>query len=174
MAAAKWVLESGHSEVQFKVKHLMITNVSGTFTKIDGSIETEDDKFSKAKIKFTADASTVSTNNADRDTHLKSADFFDAENSSEIKFTSDNFNASEGKVSGDFTMRGVTKPATFDVEFAGINTDPFGNVKAGFSISGKINRKDWGLNWNAALETGGVLVSEDVRITAELQYVKAS
>jgi len=173
MSTTKWVLEPGHSEVQFKVKHLMITNVSGTFTKINGSIETEDDKFTKAKIEFTADASTVNTNNPDRDTHLKSGDFFDAENNPEIKFASNDFNASEGKVQGNFTMRGVTKLATFDVEFAGTNTDPFGNEKAGFSVSGKINRKDWGLNWNAALETGGVLVSEEVKITAELQFVKS-
>ncbi|MGC4038040.1 MAG: YceI family protein [Chitinophagaceae bacterium] len=174
MATTKWTLDTAHSELQFKVKHLMITNVTGHFKAIEGSIEAADDNFSNAKIDFKADLNTVSTNNDQRDGHLKSADFFDTEKYPELKFESTSYDASHGKISGNLTIKDVTQPVTLDVEFHGVTKDPWGNAKAGFSISGKINRKDWGLNYNAALETGGVLLSEDVKVIAEVQFAKAA
>lgn len=174
MVTSKWTLDPTHSELQFKVKHLMITNVTGSFAVIKASVETKDDQFSNAKIAFTADPKSISTNNEQRDGHLHSADFFEVEKYPEIKFESSDYNAASGKVTGNLTMRGITKPVTLDVEFHGTNKDPWGNQKAGFSLQGKINRKDWGINWNAALEAGGVLVSDDVRINAEVQFVKAA
>jgi polyisoprenoid-binding protein YceI len=172
MASSTWVLDPSHSELQFKVKHLMITNVTGQFKVIEGSVETADDTFNGAKVSFTADVASVDTGNGQRDGHLKSGDFFDTENFPTIQFVSDAYNAAEGKISGTLTIRGVSKPVTLDVDFSGVNKDPWGNTKAGFSISGKINRTDWNLNWNAALESGGVLVSEEVRISAEVQFAQ--
>lgn len=172
MATTKWSIDPTHSELQFKVKHLMITNVTGQFGGLSGEIESENDDFKNTKITFSADVNTINTSNEQRDTHLKSADFFDGASFPELKFSSTSFNASEGKVTGDLTIKDVTKPVTLDVEYSGTNTDPWGNLKAGFSIEGKINRTDFGLTWNAALETGGVLVSEDVKISAEVQFVK--
>ncbi len=172
MSAIKWGLDPTHSEVQFKVKHLMITNVTGQFNVISASIETEVGDFSDATIHFSADASTVNTGNEQRDGHLRGSDFFDAETYPHITFESTNYNASEGKVTGNLTIRNVTKPVSFEAEFSGTNKDPWGNEKAGFSLTGKINRTDFDLNWNAALEAGGVLVSEEVRIAAEVQFVK--
>jgi polyisoprenoid-binding protein YceI len=149
----------------------MISNVTGQFTVLSGSIEAEGDDFSGATVSFTADVASISTANEQRDGHLRSPEFFDAEQFPQIKFVSSSYNASEGKITGDLTIRDVTKSVTLDVEFAGTNKDPWGNQKAGFSLSGKINRTDFGLAWNAALETGGVLVSEEVRISAEIQFV---
>ena len=174
MATTKWTLDPTHSELQFKVKHLMITNVTGNFSVISASIDADDDKFSKAKISFTADPKSITTNNEQRDGHLQAADFFETDKYPEIKFESTNYNAASGKITGNLTIKGVTKPVTLDAEFHGTNKDPWGNQKAGFSLTGKINRKEWGLNWNAALETGGVLVSDDVKINAEVQFVKAA
>jgi len=172
MSATKWSIDPTHSELQFKVKHLMITNVTGQLSGLSGEIESENEDFKNTKITFSADVNTINTSNEQRDTHLKSADFFDGASFPELKFTSTSFNASEGKVTGDLTIKDVTRPVTLDVEYSGTNTDPWGNLKAGFSIEGKINRTDFGLTWNAALETGGVLVSEDVKISAEVQFVK--
>jgi polyisoprenoid-binding protein YceI len=171
MATTNWVLDPSHSEVQFKVKHLMITNVSGQFNVVQATAEA-DDQFEHAEISFTADAASVNTGNEQRDGHLRSADFFNAEQYPALTFVSKDFNAASGKISGDLTIRDVTKPVSFDVEFSGVGTDPWGNQKAGFSISGKINRTDFGLNWNAALESGGVLVSEEVKLQAEIQLAK--
>ena len=171
----KWAIDPTHSEVIFKVKHLMITNVKGEFRKFTGSISTERNDFSKASINATIDASSIFTNEDNRDGHLKSADFFDVENYPEITFTGTSFKKIDEEnyqLKGVLTIKGVSKEIAFDVEFGGINKDPWGNEKAGFSINGKINRKDWGLNWNAALETGGVLVSDEVKISAEVQFVK--
>jgi polyisoprenoid-binding protein YceI len=172
MSAAKWTLDPTHSELQFKVKHLMITNVTGQFGGLSGEIESENEDFKNTKINFSADVNTINTSNEQRDAHLKSADFFDIASFPELKFSSTAFDASEGKVTGELTIKDVTKTITLDVEYSGTNTDPWGNLKAGFSIEGKINRTDFGLTWNAALETGGVLVSEDVKISAEVQFVK--
>ena len=168
-----WTLDPTHSEITFKVKHLMISNVKGEFKNFSATIEGED--FEKAKIRASVDTSSVDTNNNDRDTHLKSADFFDVENHKEMTFEGTSFKKvdnDEYKLTGILTIKGVSNEVTLDVEFGGMNKDPWGNEKAGFSLEGKINRKEWGLNWNAALESGGVLVSEDVKIQAEVQFVK--
>jgi len=175
MSTTKWSIDPTHSEIGFKVKHMMFTNVSGSFQKFDASIETEDDNFENAKIEFTGDVDSITTANADRDTHLLSPDFFDAEKFPKLTFSASSFkkqNEGEYELKGDLTLHGVTKPVKLDVEFGGLAKDPWGNVKAGMSISGKINRKDWGLNWNSALEAGGVLVGEEVKLNIELQFVK--
>ncbi|MBL0105611.1 MAG: polyisoprenoid-binding protein [Bacteroidetes bacterium] len=175
MSTTNWVLDPTHSEILFKVKHLMITNVKGEFRKFMAEVTSDGADFSKATVKAVIDAASVFTNEDSRDGHLKSPDFFDVENHKEIVFTStavtkhDNSNY---QLKGNLTIKGITKEVSFEVEMGGINKDPWGNEKAGFSLSGKINRKDWGLNWNAALETGGVLVSEEVKINAEIQFAK--
>ena len=176
MATTKWILEPTHSELQFKVRHLMISNVTGHFTKFDGSVETEGDDISTAKIDFTVDVDSISTNNAQRDGHLKSPDFFDTANHPAISFTSSELkkeNDEEYKLHGNLTMHGVTKPVSLDVEFGGIGKDPWGNTRAGFTVNGKINRTDFGLNYNAALEAGGVMLSEDVKIHANMEFVRS-
>ena len=171
----KWNLDASHSEIGFKVKHMMISNVSGSFGKFDVTAETEEDDFSKAKIDFTADVSSLSTGSTDRDAHLKSADFFDISKFPELRFVSEEMQKkSEGHfiLHGDLTIKGVTNPVILNVEFGGIGKDPWGNEKAGFTVTGKINRTDFDLKWNAALETGGVLVSEEVKLYAELELLK--
>lgn len=175
MKTTKWVIDPAHSEIQFKVKHMMITTVTGTFKEFKSEVETDGDDFSTARITFEADTESVFTNAEQRDAHLRSADFFDADNFPVMSFVSSRLEkVDEGswQLTGDLTIRGVAKTINLDVEFGGVGKDPWGNTKAGFSINGKINRKDWGLNWNAALEAGGVLVSDDVRIYAEVQYAK--
>lgn len=167
--ATKWNLDPAHSEIMFKVKHMMISNIKGNFTNFTAEIEAEDDTFANAKTTATIYTDSISTNNTDRDNHLKSAEFFNAEANPTITFESTALN---NEVTGNLTINGITKPVVLDVEFGGINVDPWGNTKAGFSFEGKINRKDFGLNWNAALEAGGVMVSEEVKIAGELQFVK--
>lgn len=174
MSTTKWVLDPTHSEILFKVKHLMITNVTGNFAAFNAEATSEDDAFSNANISFTAQVASISTNNEQRDGHLKSADFFDVAQFPEIKFSATGYQATSETLTGDLTIKGITKNVTLQVEFAGTNQDPWGNTKAGFTISGKINRTDFGLTWNAALETGGVLVSEEVRLNAEVQLVKVA
>ncbi len=171
--SAKWVLDPTHSELTFKVKHLMISNVKGEFKNFTAEIDNEE--FEKGSVKVTVETASVFTNNTDRDNHLKSADFFDVENHPTLTFTSTSFTKvddDEFKLKGLLTVKEVSKEVILDVEFGGINKDPWGNIKAGFSFKGKINRKDWGLNWNAALETGGVLVSDEVIIAGEVQFAK--
>jgi len=173
METTKWILDPAHSELTFKVKHLMISNVKGEFKKF--SSEFTGDDFTKAKIHVSIDAASIFTNDDNRDQHLKSADFFDVENYKEISFEGTSFTKVDDEnyqLKGMLTIKDVSKEVTLQVEFGGINKDPWGNEKAGFSINGKINRKDWGLNWNAALETGGVLVSDEVKISADIQFAK--
>jgi polyisoprenoid-binding protein YceI len=174
MATAKWAMDPTHSEIGFKVKHLMFTNVSGQFRQFTATAETNDDDFSGAKVAFTADVASITTNNEQRDAHLKSADFFDAVTYPQLTFSSTAFSGSgdDWQLTGHLTLHGVTQPVTLAVEFGGIVKDPWGNIKAGFSVNGKINRKDFGLNWNAVLESGGVMVSEEVKLHAEIQLVK--
>ncbi|MBI1770714.1 MAG: polyisoprenoid-binding protein [Bacteroidetes bacterium] len=174
-AKTKWAIDPTHSEIVFKVKHLMITNVKGEFRKFNAEIESDGKDFTNALVRATIDASSIFTNEDNRDAHLKSADFFDAENYKELSFVGTSFKRKgedEYELKGKLTIKGVTKDVTFTVEFGGITKDPWGNEKAGFSLNGKINRTDFGLNWNAALEAGGVLVSEEVKISAEVQFVK--
>lgn len=168
--ATKWTLDPTHSEITFKVRHMMISNVKGAFTSFDAELEAEDDTFKNVKVKATIKTDSVNTNNEDRDTHLKSEDFFNAAANPEIMFESDSLN---DEITGNLTINGVTKPVKLDVDFGGTNVDPWGNTKAGFSFEGKINRKDFNLNWNTALEAGGVMVSDEVKIAGELQFVKA-
>ena len=171
----KWVLDPTHSELLFKVKHLMITNVKGEFRNFTATVSADGTNFEKGKVKVEIEANSIFTNNDDRDNHLKSADFFDVENHKNLSFESTALNKLDDEnfqLKGVLTIKGVAREITLDVEFGGINTDPWGNEKAGFSLTGKINRKDWGLNWNAALETGGVLVSDEVKLSAEVQFVK--
>ena len=168
--ATKWNLDTTHSEITFKVRHMMISNVKGAFNTFTAEVEAEDDTFKNAKVSATIQTDSIDTNNADRDTHLKSADFFNVEQNPTITFESSSLN---DDVTGHLTINGVTKPVQLEVEFGGINQDPWGNTKAGFTFEGKIKRSDFGLNWNAALETGGVLVSDEVKISGELQFVKA-
>lgn len=175
MATSKWIVDPTHSEVQFKVKHLMITNVTGNFTEFNANATTEGEDFSTVQLEFSAPIESISTNNAQRDGHLKSGDFFDAEKHPELTFKSTKVEKVDGdtySVYGDFKIKGITKAAKLNVELGGVTKDPYGNTKAGLSISGKINRNDYGLTWNAALETGGVMVSEDVRLNAEIQLIK--
>ncbi|KDN54437.1 YceI family protein [Flavobacterium seoulense] len=175
MATTKWTIDSTHSEIGFKVKHMMFTNVSGKFDSYEATITTEDDNFENASIEFSADINSINTNNADRDDHLKSGDFFDAENHPKLTFKATSFTkrGDDFELVGDLSLRGVTKSVKLDTEFSGLMKDPWGNTKAGLNISGKINRKDWGLNWNSALETGGVLVGEEVKLNIELQLIQA-
>lgn len=171
----KWILDPAHSEIGFKVKHMMITNVSGTFAKFDVKVDTNGDDFTTAKIEFTADVNSLTTANTDRDNHLKSADFFDAANYPQLTFVSTKLEKKDDEnyvLYGDLAIRGITKPVKLNVELGGIGKDPWGKEKAGFTITGKINRTDFKLNWNAALETGGVLVGEEVKLQAELQLIK--
>ncbi len=176
MANKTWVLDPTHSEVQFKIKHLMITNVTGSFGNFTVSAQTEDADFTKARISFTADVNSISTKNEQRDGHLKSADFFDVEKFPEIKFEatkSENVNSDGSyELLGDLTIRDVTKNVKLSVESGGVVKDPYGNTKAGFTISGKINRKDFGLTWSAVTEAGGVVVSDEVRIACEIQLIE--
>lgn len=175
MAKSTWSLDPTHSEVGFKVKHMMFTNVSGKFNSYNVELSNEDDDFTTSEISFSADINSIDTNNADRDNHLKSGDFFDAEKFPNMTFKSTSVlkkSDSEYTVNGDLTIKDVTKPVTLSLEYSGLMKDPWGNTKAGLSIETKINRKDFGLTWNAALETGGVLVGEEVKIFAEIQIVK--
>lgn len=175
MAQTKWVIDPAHSELSFKVKHLMITNVKGEFKSFSGEALANGSEFLGDSIKVTIAAESIFTNVDDRDAHLKSADFFDVENHKELTFLGSSLSKVDDenyKLTGVLTMKGIEKEITLDVEFGGVNKDPWGNEKAGFSIATKINRKDWGLNWNAALEAGGVLVGEEVKISGDLQFVK--
>ncbi|MDF1612584.1 YceI family protein [Stygiobacter electus] len=174
-AKTKWVIDPAHSEILFKVKHMMITYVKGEFRNFMAELNSDGDNFVADSIKVDINAASIFTNNDDRDTHLKSADFFDVENYKKLSFVGISLkkNGDEDyQLKGVLTIKGISKEVMLDVEFGGINKDPWGNEKAGFSLNGKINRKDWGLTWNAALETGGVLVSDEVKLSAEVQFVK--
>ncbi|MBS1667281.1 MAG: polyisoprenoid-binding protein [Bacteroidetes bacterium] len=176
MASTKWVLDPTHSEIQFKIRHLMISNVTGQFTKFEVSAETDGEDFSTAKVSFTAEVDSVTTGNEQRDGHLKSADFFDAAKFPQIKFVATKYESVDNDGSyelyGDLTIRDVTKSVKLDVEFGGIAKDPWGNTRAGFEINGKVNRKEFGLQWHAVTEAGGVVVSDDVRIHCAVELIK--
>jgi polyisoprenoid-binding protein YceI len=171
----KWTIDATHSKIAFKVKHLMISNVIGSFREFEGAVSTVGNDFSKSVITLSLNTASVDTEIADRDGHLKSSDFFDVENHPKITFGGSGLTDLGDdlySLTGDLTIKGVSHPVTLNVEFGGVNSDPWGNVKAGFSITGKISRKDWGLTWNAALETGGVLVGDEVKINCDIELVK--
>lgn len=177
MTKINWAVDKAHSEVGFTVKHMMISKAKGTFDNFDAKINADVEDLTNAEIEVTIDVASINTRNSDRDDHLRSADFFDAENYPNITFVAKDIKKSgEGdyEVVGDLTLKGTTKPATLDVTFEGQSKDPMsGNLAAGFSGTTSINRKEFGLTWNASLETGGVLVGEDVKIHFELELQKA-
>ena len=170
----KWALDPMHSEVQFKVKHLVISTVTGTFKIFEGGLETATEDFSDAKIEFSLDVNSIDTNQGDRDNHLKSADFFNAEQYPAIKFKSISFtkNGDDYKLDGHLTIKEVTKPVSLAVDFGGIATDFYGNVKAGFEVTGKINRKEFGLTWDGITEAGSIVVGEDIKLAINVQFSK--
>jgi polyisoprenoid-binding protein YceI len=175
MATLTWKLDPMHSEVLFKVKHLMITTVTGYFRTFNLDVETETEDFHTAKkIEFSADIASIDTNNEQRDTHLKSADFFNSEEHGQLHFVGSKYeaNGDNAKLHGELTLRGVTKPFTVNVEFGGIVVDPYGQTKAGFTVDGKISRKEFGLTWNAVTEAGNVVVSDEIKVHAEIQLVR--
>ena len=169
-----WAIDPTHTEVQFKVKHLVISTVTGFFKKFSGSIESDGDDFDGASASFSLDINSIDTNQADRDKHLKSADFFAVEEHPTMDFSGElkKVSGNDYKLVGDLTIRGNTKKVEMDVEYGGTMKDPYGNTKSGFEINGKINRKDFGLNWSAVTEAGGVVVSDEVKIHLNAQVVK--
>lgn len=170
-----WKIDPAHSEINFKVKHLVVSTVTGHFNSFDATIETNRDDFSDAKIKFEADVKSISTKNVQRDTHLKSADFFDAENHPKMTFVSKSvkkLSDHELLVTGDITIRGKSKEITLDVIYNG-TVSGFGNaLVAGFEVRGRLNRFDFGLQWNALTEAGGVVVSNEVKIEILAEFNK--
>jgi len=175
-SVSTWNLDPAHSAAEFKVKHMMISNVKGSFRGLKGTLTLDDADPSRSKVTATVDIATLSTGDDQRDAHLKSADFFDAAQFPHMTFDSTTVKKTgegEYQVTGDLTLHGVTKPVTFAVDGPGApGKDPWGNTRIGLSATAKINRKDFGLSWNAALETGGVLVGEDVALTIDAQFIK--
>lgn len=173
MAISKWNIDPTHSEVTFKVKHLMISTVTGRFKVFEGSLESVDDGFENLKnIEFTADIESIDTNNDQRDEHLRSSDFFANDEHPKLTFKAAEFDVKNDTLQGELTMRGITKPITLDVDFGGVVVDPYGQTKAGLTVNGKISRKDFGLTWNGVTEAGSVVVSDQVRLNLEVQFVK--
>ncbi|ULQ50623.1 YceI family protein [Flavihumibacter fluvii] len=172
---AIWQIDPNHSEVTFKVKHLVISTVSGKFTSFEGTVDAEQADFSDAKISFSADIDSITTGNEQRDGHLKSADFFDAVGHPKLTFVSNKIVCKSGNdfaVTGDLTIRGITKPVNLDVEFGGTQGDFYGNTVAGFELNGKINRQEFGLTWSAVTEAGGIVVSDDVKLHMNVELHK--
>lgn len=174
--ATQWKIDPSHSEVQFKVKHLMITTITGNFHNYNLEVETEGDDFTTAsKIKFSAEVDSISTKNEQRDAHLKSAEFFNAGEHLVITFSGNKFeaDADEYLLHGDLTIKSVTKPILLHVDFGGIVVDPYGQTKAGFTVTGKISRKEFGLTWDAVTEAGQIVVSDEIRVNCEIQLIKS-
>jgi polyisoprenoid-binding protein YceI len=176
MSNSKWNMDPAHSEVTFKVKHMMITNVTGTFDAFEGTVEKTEESFENANISFSADIASISTRNEQRDGHLKSEDFFNAAEFPKLSFQSTQFKNVGGnsfELSGHLTLKGVTHSVTLNVEHTGVVVDPYGQTKAGFEIEGKISRSAFGLTWNAVTEAGGVVVSDEVKLQINAQFVLA-
>jgi len=173
--ATKWVIDPMHSEVQFKVKHLVISTVTGFFKSFEGSLETVDDSFEDAEIEFSLDIDSIDTNQGQRDGHLKSPDFFDAAQFPHITFKSTSFKGlgdDEYELKGDLTVKGITKPVTLEAEYGGSTDDFYGNTKAGFEVTGKINRKEFGLTWDGVTDAGSIVLGEDVKLLINVQFAK--
>jgi polyisoprenoid-binding protein YceI len=176
MAATKWVIDPLHTEIQFKVKHLVISTVTGAFKKFSGEVNSETGDFDNASVRFNIDVNSVDTNQPQRDAHLKNSDFFEADKYPEISFESTSFKKISGdeyKLAGDLTMRGVTKPVALKVEFGGSAKDLQGNIKYGFEVTGTINRKEFGVSFNPLTETGGLALGEDIKLVANIQLAQA-
>ncbi|MBL4594882.1 MAG: YceI family protein [Flavobacteriales bacterium] len=171
MVKTKWNIDPTHSEISFKVKHMMISTVTGSFEKFDASIESESDDFINADFNFSAQIDSINTKNSDRDTHLKSDDFFNAEAYPQMTFKSHSFDGST--LEGELTIRDITKTISLDVDFNGIAVDPYGQTKVGFEVTGSINRKDFNLTWNAVTEAGSIVVSDTIKLIVDLQFTKA-
>jgi len=172
---SKWAFDQSHTKIGFSVSHLVITDVEGQFKDYEGTVSVPGEGFENAKIDFTADIASIDTENEKRDEHLRSDDFFNAEKYPKLTFNSKSFKKVDGdnfKLIGDLTIRDVTKEVELDVTYNGTVKDPWGNTKAGFSLEGEINRFDYNLKWNATIETGGLVVGEDVTIIGKLQLVK--
>ncbi|MEM6718005.1 MAG: YceI family protein [Bacteroidota bacterium] len=166
----KWTIDNAHSEIGFKVKHMMISTVKGHFESYDASIEANEENFSDANFTFSAKIDSINTKNKDRDNHLKSDDFFNAATYPEMAFTSTSFDGET--LTGDLTIRDVTKQITLDVDVNGVAVDPYGQTKAGFEMRGKINRKDFNLTWNAVTEAGSIVVSDTINLVIDAQFIK--
>ena len=166
----KWNIDTTHSEIGFKVKHMMISTVRGHFKDFNATVETENENFNDAEINFTAQTNSINTKNSDRDAHLKSDDFFNAEAYPEMTFKSKSFDGNT--LNGDLTIRDITKEVSLDVDFNGIAVDPYGQTKAGFEVIGSINRKDFNLTWNAITEAGRIVVSDTIKLIVDLQFIK--
>lgn len=167
-----WTADPAHSQVQFKVKHLVISTVTGNFRKFEVSVHLDGQDWTNAEVNFSADTASIDTGQEQRDAHLRSADFFDAENHPQLTFKSTGLHKvsdDEFKVTGDLTIKGIKKEIVLDVEFGGQTTDPYGNTKAGFEISGKLKRKEFGLHWNAVTEAGSIVVGDEVKLLANIQ-----
>lgn len=170
-----WKVDSMHSEVGFKVRHMMISNVSGSFGAFDATAATNGDDFSTAKFSFDAQIDSINTGVSDRDGHLKSADFFDAENHPALRFSSTGVTKIDDEtleIAGNLEIKDQVKPVVLKAEFAGIAVDPYGQTKAGMTLSGSIKRSEFGLTWSAVTEAGHIVVSDDIKLAAELQFIK--
>jgi polyisoprenoid-binding protein YceI len=173
MNTTKWAIDPTHSEVSFKVKHLVISTVTGYFKKFEGAAISSSEDFEGASVSFTADIDSIDTNQSDRDAHLKSPDFFDAANHPKLTFSGKlAMSGADYKLIGDLEIRGNKRQVELDVDFGGVVGDPYGQTKAGFEIEGKISRKEFGLTWSAVTEAGSVVVSDQVRLHLSVQLVK--
>lgn len=175
MSKTKWILDPTHSELGFKIKHLMISNVSGSFKSFNAAVETQDEDFSTASISLSAEMNSITTNNEQRDAHLLTADFFEVEIFPTLNFKSASIEKTDSDnffLNGELTLKGITKPVKLNVEFNGITKDPWGGERAGFVVTGKIKRTDWDITFNSVLETGGLMLGEEVKIYSELQLIK--
>ncbi len=167
-----WLLDTTHSEISFKVKHMMISTVTGHFEDFQATAKTNGDDFNGASLNFSAKTASINTKNKDRDAHLQSDEFFNSEKFPEMTFVSKSFNGD--KLVGDLTIRDITKEVTLEAELNGIAVDPYGQTKAGFEIKGEISRKDFNLTWNAVTEAGSVVVSDKVKLVVDVQFIKQS
>jgi len=177
MTTNNWNLDTVHSGINFTVRHMVVSKVRGRFAKFGGSVTLDEDDLTRSIVEATIDASSIDTGTAQRDDHLKSADFFDVEHFPQIRFRSTRIEKLEGenyRLTGELTIRDVTRPIALEAEYGGRGKDPWGNERVGFTAKGALDRKDFGLKWNQALETGGVLVSDRVDIELEVQAVRAA
>ena len=176
MNKTTWSIDQAHSEIGFKVKHMMVSNVYGRFLWFEGDANIDEDNFENSTFTFSADIASVDSGNPDRDVHIQSPDFFDSVHYPKMTFKSTSIGRVDDEnftVTGDLTIKDITKPVTLSVEYSGLSmVDPWGDTKRGLSANGKINREDWGLTWNSALEAGGVLVGKEVTLSLDVQFVK--
>lgn len=170
MSNTNWTIDTAHSEIAFKVKHMMISTVTGHFEDFEATVKTESDDFNHASIEFSAKTASINTKNKDRDAHLKSDDFFNSEAFPEMKFVSKSFDGEN--LVGDLTIRDITKEVSLNAELNGVAVDPYGQTKAGFEITGEINRKDFNLTWSAVTEAGNIVVSDKVKLVVDAQFIK--